>query len=102
MRTRRSTSIPETCRSEAAWKNPVGIEAFASPIWAQTIEPPAHHLLAERDGFVAPPGMRPAGWHPEEARESLMSRFGFSEIQAQAILDMKLQRLTGLERDKIV
>ncbi len=35
------------------------------------------------------------------ARASLMERFGLSEIQAQAILDMRLQRLTGLERDKI-
>ncbi len=38
---------------------------------------------------------------PQEARDNLMKRFGFSEIQAQAILDMRLQRLTGLERDKI-
>ncbi len=38
---------------------------------------------------------------PEEAREGLMSRFGLSEKQAQAILDMRLQRLTGLEREKI-
>ena len=36
-----------------------------------------------------------------EARTGLMERFGLSEKQAQAILDMKLQRLTGLERDKI-
>lgn len=35
------------------------------------------------------------------ARENLMSQFGFSERQAQAILEMRLQRLTGLERDKI-
>lgn len=35
------------------------------------------------------------------ARASLSERFGLSEIQAQAILDMRLQRLTGLERDKI-
>src|SRR5690606_41518213 len=35
------------------------------------------------------------------ARESLMSQFGFSERQAQAILEMRLQRLTGLEREKI-
>ncbi|MGH7274824.1 MAG: DNA gyrase C-terminal beta-propeller domain-containing protein, partial [Nitrospiria bacterium] len=39
---------------------------------------------------------------PEPAREALMARFGFSQPQAQAILDMKLQRLTGLERDKIL
>ncbi len=39
---------------------------------------------------------------PQQAREQLMSKYTLSEIQAQAILDMKLQRLTGLERDKIV
>ena len=38
---------------------------------------------------------------PDEAREGLMSKFGLSEVQAKAILDMRLQRLTGLERDKI-
>ena len=37
-----------------------------------------------------------------EARPRLMESFGLSEIQAQAILDMRLQRLTGLERNKIV
>lgn len=37
----------------------------------------------------------------EEARDGLMSRFGLSHDQAQAILDMRLQRLTGLEREKI-
>ncbi len=36
------------------------------------------------------------------ARERLMSRFALSEKQAQAILDMRLQRLTGLERDRIM
>jgi DNA gyrase subunit A len=36
-----------------------------------------------------------------EARNGLMSEFDLSEIQAQAILDMRLQKLTGLERDKI-
>ncbi|WP_077329845.1 DNA gyrase subunit A [Virgibacillus siamensis] len=35
------------------------------------------------------------------ARDGLMERFGLSEKQAQAILDMRLQRLTGLEREKI-
>jgi DNA gyrase subunit A len=39
---------------------------------------------------------------PATAREQLMAAFGLSQIQAQAILDMRLQRLTGLERDKIV
>ena len=39
---------------------------------------------------------------PEEARQGLMKNYPLTEIQAQAILDMKLQRLTGLERDKII
>ena len=38
---------------------------------------------------------------PDEARLGLMTNFNLSEIQARAILDMRLQRLTGLERDKI-
>jgi len=37
----------------------------------------------------------------DDARTGLMERFGLSEIQAKAILDMRLQRLTGLEREKI-
>ncbi len=37
----------------------------------------------------------------DEAREGLMSEFGLSEIQAKAILELRLQKLTGLERDKI-
>ena len=39
---------------------------------------------------------------PAEAKSGLMERFGFSDIQAQSILDMRLQRLTGLERDKLL
>jgi len=38
---------------------------------------------------------------PEEARHGLMKNFELSEIQARAILDMRLQKLTGLERDKL-
>ena len=38
---------------------------------------------------------------PEDARNGLMSDFGLSEIQARAILDLRLQKLTGLERDRI-
>lgn len=38
---------------------------------------------------------------PEEARVGLMEKFGLSDIQSRAILDMTLRRLTGLERDKI-
>ena len=39
---------------------------------------------------------------PPEARERLMADFALSEPQAVAILDMRLQRLTGLEREKVV
>jgi DNA gyrase subunit A len=39
---------------------------------------------------------------PETAKTGLMTRFALSAIQAQAILDMRLQRLTGLEREKLV
>jgi len=40
--------------------------------------------------------------NPAEARDGLMTQFSLSQIQAQAILDMQLQRLTGLERQKIL
>jgi DNA gyrase subunit A len=40
--------------------------------------------------------------NPGEAREGLITQFSLSQIQAQAILDMQLQRLTGLERQKIL
>ena len=39
---------------------------------------------------------------PDDARTGLMTKYPLSQIQAQAILDMRLQRLTGLERDKII
>jgi DNA gyrase subunit A len=38
---------------------------------------------------------------PEQAKEGLISQFGMSEIQAKAVLELRLQRLTGMERDKI-
>jgi DNA gyrase subunit A len=43
-----------------------------------------------------------ASRNPAEARQGLMTQFGLSQVQSQAILDMQLQRLTGLERQKIV
>jgi DNA gyrase subunit A len=43
-----------------------------------------------------------ASRNPAEAREGLIAQFGLTQIQAQAILDMQLQRLTGLEREKIL
>ena len=38
---------------------------------------------------------------PNEAKEKLMGRFGLSDVQAQAIIDMRLRSLTGLEREKV-
>src|SRR5215218_714256 len=43
-----------------------------------------------------------ASRNPAEAREGLMATFGLTQVQSQAILDMQLQRLTGLERQKIL
>ncbi|PIE58029.1 MAG: DNA gyrase subunit A [Desulfobulbus propionicus] len=43
-----------------------------------------------------------AAANPAAAREELIKRFDLSEIQAQTILEMRLQRLTGLEREKII
>ncbi len=40
--------------------------------------------------------------NPPEAKKGLMEQFGFTEVQAQSILDMRLQRLTGLEREKLL
>ncbi|HKQ32596.1 MAG TPA: DNA gyrase subunit A, partial [Thermodesulfobacteriota bacterium] len=40
--------------------------------------------------------------NPQDAKDGLMQKLGLSDPQAQAILDMRLQRLTGLERDKIL
>jgi len=39
---------------------------------------------------------------PQSARQALIANFGLTEVQAQAILDMRLQRLTALEQDKII
>ena len=43
-----------------------------------------------------------ASANPEEARNALMERFAFSEVQAKAILEMRLQRLTGLQREELM
>jgi DNA gyrase subunit A len=58
-------------------------------------------LLIALDHLDAVIALIRASTTPDEAREGLMKEFGLSEIQARAILDMRLQRLTGLERDKI-
>jgi len=55
--------------------------------------------LANLDEVIA---LIRASANPEEARKGLMERFGLDEVQAKAILDMRLERLTRLERDKII
>jgi DNA gyrase subunit A len=58
-------------------------------------------LLIALDNLDAVIALIRASDTPEEARNGLMETFGLSEIQSRAILDMRLQKLTGLERDKI-
>ncbi len=58
-------------------------------------------LLKALDHLDAIIKMIRASQTPEEARTGLMETFEFSELQARAILDLRLQKLTGLERDKI-
>ncbi|MEX1131587.1 MAG: DNA gyrase subunit A [Flavobacteriales bacterium] len=58
-------------------------------------------LLIALDHLDAVIALIRASASPDIAREGLMTEFALSEIQARAILDMRLQRLTGLERDKI-
>jgi len=65
----------------------------------------AHILLGLKialDNLDAVIALIKASATPEEARRGLVREFKLSEIQAQAILEMRLQRLTGLERDKII
>ncbi len=58
-------------------------------------------LLIALDHLDAVISLIRASRTPDDARFGLIEQFGLSEIQARAILDMRLQRLTGLERDKI-
>ena len=58
-------------------------------------------LLIALDHLDAVIALIRASQTPDIAREGLMNQFALSEIQAKAILEMRLQRLTGLERDKI-
>jgi len=58
-------------------------------------------LLIALDHLDAVIALIRASQTPEDARNGLMEQFELSEIQARAILDMRLQKLTGLERDKI-
>jgi DNA gyrase subunit A len=65
----------------------------------------AHILLGLKialDNLDAVIALIKASKNPEEAKIGLVREFKLSEIQAQAILEMRLQRLTGLERDKIL
>ncbi|GGM91333.1 DNA gyrase subunit A [Dyadobacter beijingensis] len=59
-------------------------------------------LLIALDNLDAVIALIRAARDPETAKTGLMEQFELSEIQARAILDMRLQRLTGLEREKIV
>jgi DNA gyrase subunit A len=58
-------------------------------------------LLIAIDNLDAVIALIRASRTPEDARTGLMENFKLSEIQAKAILDLRLQKLTGLERDKI-
>jgi len=58
-------------------------------------------LLIALDHLDAVISLIRASKTPDEAREGLIATFNLTEIQAKAILEMRLQRLTGLERDKI-
>jgi len=59
-------------------------------------------LLIALDNLDAVIALIRAARDPETAKTGLMEQFSLSEIQARAILEMRLQRLTGLEREKIV
>ncbi|HZX61571.1 MAG TPA: DNA gyrase subunit A, partial [Bacteroidales bacterium] len=58
-------------------------------------------LLIALDNLDAVINLIRASKTPEEAKSGLMATFNLTDIQAKAILDLRLQRLTGLERDKI-
>jgi DNA gyrase subunit A len=58
-------------------------------------------LLIALDNIDAVIALIKASSTPDDAKEGLMKSFKLTEIQAKAILEMRLQRLTGLERDKI-
>ncbi len=58
-------------------------------------------LLIALDNLDAVITLIRASKTPDEAKTGLMENFGLTEIQAKAILDLRLQKLTGLERDKI-
>jgi DNA gyrase subunit A len=58
-------------------------------------------LLVALDNLDAVIALIRGSADPEEAREGLQSQFDLTQIQAQAILDMRLQRLTALESDKV-
>ncbi|MFR2459569.1 MAG: DNA gyrase subunit A, partial [Christensenellales bacterium] len=58
-------------------------------------------LLTALDHIDAVISLIRASRTAQEARDGLMSQFGLSERQAQAILDMRFQRLTGMEREKL-
>jgi len=58
-------------------------------------------LLIALDNLDAVISLIRSSKNPDEAKEGLMTQFGLSDLQSKAILDLRLQRLTGLERQKI-
>lgn len=58
-------------------------------------------LLIALDNIDAVVNLIRSSQTPQEARDGLMENFSLTEVQARAILDMRLQRLTGLEREKL-
>ena len=58
-------------------------------------------LLIALDNLDAVINLIRGSKNPDEAKDGLMGNFGLTEIQSKAILDLRLQRLTGLERQKI-
>ncbi|GAB3169595.1 DNA gyrase subunit A [Telluribacter humicola] len=59
-------------------------------------------LLIALDNLDAVINLIRSARDPETAKSGLIEQFGLSEVQAKAILELRLQRLTGLERDKII
>jgi DNA gyrase subunit A len=59
-------------------------------------------LIIALDNIDAVVALIKASKNPQEAASALMEKFGLTQVQAGAILEMRLQRLTGLEREKIL
>ena len=65
--------------------------------WTKHPDKNTRHLIVAVDNLNEVIQLIRGSKTPKEAREKLMARFALTEVQAQAILDMRLQRLTNLE-----